>query len=195
MPVSAAIIPASKKGTASSSQPAPIPISRTMGDPEDLLTSSRRPRWLRLGHRNDSAQILPMTGIPPPPDRLPATSGQPEGEPSNLGTTPSTPTREALDKLQLTVLITMPNSSNRHYHPSMSQADDTSSIDFDDDKKPAVAPHAPRGPEISTIDADDDDDEEEEIPEVVFGITEVLWDAGLDWKPQPPKVEGGEDRA
>jgi hypothetical protein len=31
---------------------------------------------------------------------------------------------------------------------------------------------------------DVDDEDEEEIPEVVFGITEVLWDAGADWQPR-----------
>ena len=76
--------------------------------------------------------------------------------------------------MQLTVLIAMPNASQSRYSPSMNatpplQGDRTIS---------------PVGSEKGKEHIDVDDEDEEEIPEVVFGITEVLWDAGADWQPR-----------
>jgi len=45
------------------------------------------------------------------------------------------------------------------------------------------------------IDMEDEyeDEDEEEVPEVVFGITEVLWDAGADWQPRATNVGKAEE--
>ncbi|KAF8340555.1 uncharacterized protein EI90DRAFT_3117074 [Cantharellus anzutake] len=70
--------------------------------------------------------------------------------------TPAQPSSD--DVLQLTVLIAMPNVNVRARRRESSHS---------------------KGKEASN-------DEEEEIPEVVFGTTEVRWNAGADWKPDLP---------
>lgn len=191
--MSAAIIPASKKGSASSA-PAPVPVPQPTDGEEDLLHSSRRPRWLRVGRNNSSGPVLPMTAPPPPPDSLPSASGNPETSSiapgSTTGNTPTTPSGENLDKLQLTVLIAMPNANVRRYQPSMSHAADSTGTPPGD--RP-ISPDSEKGKESRAVTGDDDDDEEDEIPEVVFGITEVLWDAGVDWTPRAGKADDGEE--
>lgn len=135
-----------------------------------------------------------MTAPPPPPESLPSPSGN--HEPSSIaaglaaGSAPTTPGAENLDKLQLTVLIAMPNANTRRYQPSMSIAGDAT------DTPPAdrsIESEKGKQSRIVAGDVDDDDDEEDEIPEVVFGITEVLWDAGVDWTPRAGKA-GDDDK-
>jgi hypothetical protein len=132
-----------------------------------------------------------MTAPPPSPDSLPSPTGNPDATPTTVdsGAAPgasSTPNAEIQDKLQLTVLIAMPNADQRRYSPYMS-ANPPSRGDR------AISPGgSEKGKEQG---ADTDDEDEEEIPEVVFGITEVLWDAGADWQPRATnaaKVENTE---
>jgi len=185
MPVSAAIIPASSKKNSSNSPPAPVLVPRS-----DVQTSSsRRPLWSRLRRRtDDSGSVLPMTAPPPPPDSVPSPTGNPDENPTTsdppaASGAPSTPAPEAQDKLQLTVLISMPNANQRRYSPSMSatspsQGDRTASpIGSEKGKEQGI-----------DMEDEDEDEDEEEIPEVVFGITEVLWDAGADWQPRVTNV-------
>lgn len=130
-----------------------------------------------------------MTAPPPPLNSVPAPTGNLDentttSDPPGASGAPSTPAPEAQDKLQLTVLISMPNANQRRYLPSMSaspsQGDRTAS---------------PVGSEKGKehINMEDEDEDEEEIPEVVFGITEALWDAGADWQPQATNVGKAEE--
>lgn len=81
----------------------------------------------------------------------------------------------------------MPNANAPRYHPSQPLNDQD------------VTETDPKGKRMSVESYDED---EEEIPEVVFGITEVLWEAGADWTPQTAeerqraaeKAAGDDDR-
>lgn len=192
-PISAAIIPASLKKSSESSPPAPIPVPYSTED-EDLLRS-RRPRWLRLGRNNNSGSLLPMTAPPPPPETLPPATGNTEASPITAGTPGLAPTAlgaENLDKLQLTVLIAMPNANVPRYQPSMSHASATADIQLGDRTISPVEIEKIKEANAA-VEVADDDDEEDEIPEVVFGITEVLWDAGTDWKPRVGKADDSDE--
>jgi len=132
-----------------------------------------------------------MTAPPPPPNSVPSPTGNPDenttaGGPAAASGAPSTPAPEAQDKLQLTVLISMPNANQRRYLPSMSA---TSPSHGDRTASPVGSE---KGKEQG-IDMEDEDEDEEEIPEVVFGITEVLWDAGADWQPRATTVVKAEE--
>lgn len=75
--------------------------------------------------------------------------------------------------MQLTVLIAMPN---RH-------------------ARATTAPSSLKGKERHSA-ADLDYEEEGDIPEVVFGVTEVPWSGGAEWKPSPlqHKAEDEEEK-
>ena len=70
---------------------------------------------------------------------------------------PPPPASSADDKLQLTFLIAMPNPNTR-----------THTVEEKAEKDKGAH----------------DEEEEEDIPEVVFGVTEVQWEGGADWKPE-----------
>lgn len=130
-----------------------------------------------------------MTAPPPPPDSLPSPTGNPDvatptgADAAAAAGASSTPNAEVQDKLQLTVLIAMPNADQRRYSPAMS-ANPTLQGDR------AISPDGSEKGREQRTDADDED--EEEIPEVVFGITEVLWDAGADWQPRAATASNNE---
>ena len=114
-PVSAAIIPASKKASASPSAPA-MPTSQ-VDQPPVTTSPPRRSIFGRIGRHADasSGSVLPLTALPPPPTPVtPSTAASPYSP--EAGAT-STPDSENLDKLQLTVLIAMPNANARQYVP------------------------------------------------------------------------------
>jgi len=157
MPVSATIIPASKRNAT----PAPIPVTQAAGSP---ATSSRRPLWPR---RSPAGSVLPTSASTPS-----ITPADPQSPLSPLSRRESSAAvvAETQDKLQLTVLIAMPNANAPRYKPS----DSSSNL-------PEITEDvADKGKRFSVNSYDDD---EEEIPEVVFGLTEVLWEAGPDWIP------------
>lgn len=125
--------------------------------------------WLRGPDTNPTqlSPILPITAPPPPPPEQNYQSQYtpPFTNPANTNSNTNTD-----DKLQLTVLIAMPNRNARA----------------------STSPSSIKGKERDS--AALDDEEEGEIPEVVFGVTEVPWIGGAEWIPSPSerKDENGE---
>jgi len=102
----------------------------------------------------------PDPAATPSPSILPLTASPPPSSLLPTTTLPDgVPSSPDADVLQLTVLIAMPTASPRGRN---------STTGFYSRVKEASG------------------DEEEEIPQVVFGTTEVIWDAGADWKPGEP---------
>jgi len=152
-PVSATIIPGNRSRNGSHTSSAPV--SNT---PYSTAANGRNQRsWFR--HWPEPATtILPMTTSPP---SLPLpTTTIPDGIPPPLPPPPPPPAHMSNssngDVLQLTVLIAMPTANPQGRN---------STTGFYSRSKESSG------------------DEEEEIPQVVFGTTEVGWDAGADWKP------------
>ena len=83
------------------------------------------------------------------------------------------------DALEVTVLIAMPNAQRPVYrHPSAQ--DDSTAL-------PILLPA--KGKDAAP--ASTGDNEEEELPEVVFGVVEMPWKSGAEWK--LPTTSEGDD--